>query len=98
MVMHLSAEWAAKWAALFHRHKGPYTLFAYGPVQWIRGKLQQKKKEVATNMEAEEVPEFACMLITDPRDEWESVYVWSESGQYWVTAFRLGQECPKKGE
>lgn len=79
------------------RHRGPFTLIAYDKPRLVRGKLQSHQRTVAENVEVDEVEELACMVLTDPRDSADSVFVWTEHGQYWVTWYRRGFDCGSEG-
>lgn len=84
----------SRWDEVFDRHRGPFTLIAYGPVEFKRGKIHQDSAVVGKELrKAQEIVDLACMILLDPRDIWESIFVWSETERQWVTAFRRGIEC-----
>jgi hypothetical protein len=89
-----------KFDAIFARHKGPYTLIVYYPTRRKRsGYLEGiQPKKLIPRIEGEEVEEMACMLLTDPRDLVESVYVYSESEEQFVMGGIFRRHCTDERE
>lgn len=89
-----------KFDSIFERHKGPYTLIAYYPTRKLRtGYLAAvQPKKLIPNIEGSEVEEMACMLLTDPRDSVESVYVYSEREEQFVMGGIFRRHCESEGQ
>lgn len=73
------------WQNIRRNHRGPYRLHVARPIkskpgfyrsEWLKG-----------SVDADDVPDEALSLLTDPRDSIVSVTIWSEREQCFVMSF-----------
>lgn len=72
---------------VYQNHRGPYTLMILRKVGEKAGGLDKIKSEtINKSYSAEDAHEEARMLVNDPRDTIEGVYVFSENEQQYIGA------------
>lgn len=76
---------------VWQRHRGPYSLAVLRTAPKAKGGVRSAVE--ARGVATEDVEEMAEMLLTDPRDSIETVFVWSEREEQFVTWFKRASEA-----